>query len=145
MKFEDIETLWAADTHIDQNHLDDEACNIPNLHAKYYSILIQEKAILHSLKDTLNLLEHNLTLYYSGQMTLDEMKTLELEPMDRKIVKPDMSRWISVNNEVVKMKQKMGVQNEKVEFLKSILQQINTRTFIIKDAIAFKKFQAGEY
>lgn len=145
MNFQDIETLWASDAHIDSNRLDKEALNIPKLHAKYYSIYTKEKASLYSLKEQLLLLEHKLDLYYSSQMTLDEMKDLGLEPLDKRILKPDVSRWISVNNEVILLKQKIGIQNEKIEFIKSILQQINQRSFIIKDAIAFQKFQAGEF
>lgn len=145
MTFEDLESIWSADAHIDKMKLDDEALKIPKLHAKYYEFFWNEKKILLALKDNLQQLEHVLEMYYSNTLTMEELEHYKLVALDKKILKNDVPKWIGANNEVMELKRKIAVQNEKIDFIKSILQQIGGRSFIIKDAIAFRKFTEGEF
>lgn len=143
MRFEEIQTQWASDARIDKASLTDESLKIPLLHAKYYEMYVQEKLKLTNLKAQVVELEHILEQYYAKTLTASELKEYGLEYIDKTVLKTDIPKWVQSNRDNIKLKQKVAVQQEKVDFLKSILQQISTRSFAIRDAIEFLKFQSG--
>lgn len=71
------------------------------------------------------------------------MEEYGLEYPDKKILKPDIPRHIAAHEDVVKLNLRIALQADKVDFLKSVLQTINGRSFQIRDAIEWKKFVAG--
>lgn len=143
MKLEEIEQMWAVDSHIDEFKLDDESLKIPKLHSKYYHMYIREKLALAKLREDQKKLEDVLIGFYSKTLTDEELEKYGLEYEDKKILKPDVPRAVACNNEMIQHNLKTAMVAEKVDFLKSIIQQIGNRSFIIKDAIQFKIFQAG--
>ena len=50
MKIEDIIDKWRTDAKVDDTELDREALNVPFLHAKYLTILSEERLKLRSMK-----------------------------------------------------------------------------------------------
>lgn len=143
MNIPEIESLWRVDSIIDQFKLSTEALKIPNLHSNYYEIYIKERLVLLKMKESHKELEDILFRFYQKNLTSDELKEYDLEYDDRKVLKPDIPRAVGVHKENISAKLKVGIQIEKVEFLKSIIQQINSRSFHIRDAIEFKKFESG--
>lgn len=146
MKIEEIEAEWAKDAVIKSTDLGSEALNIPRLHSKWYGILLNEKRIFHGLtvrKDELTIL---LEGYFGKTLTLEELKEAGLpDYSDKKILKPDIPKHIATHSEMIKLNLKIAVQSDKIEFLKDIIKTIHGRSFLIKDAIEFQKFQAGSY
>ena len=58
MKLDQLVEEWGKDVNIDRTELGDEALNIPKLHHKYRTLLIDEKLVLKNLKNKLfNLLK----------------------------------------------------------------------------------------
>lgn len=143
MKLEEIETMWAIDSNIDQFKLADESLKIPKLHAKYYQIYVREKLTYSKLKENQKVLEEILTGYFAKTLTDEELDEYGLVYSDKKVLKPDIPKAVAVHKDMIDFNLKMAMVYEKVEFLKSIIQQINNRSFIIKDAIQFKMFEAG--
>lgn len=143
MTFEELQSLWAEDAKIDKKRLADESLNIPMLHSKWYRMYIAEKISLMGLKNQHVELEDILEQYYARTLTAEELKSYGLEYDDKKILKTDIPKRIMANKDNIKLKTKIGVQNEKVDFIKSILAHITGRSYIIKDAIEFIKFEAG--
>lgn len=143
MNIEELQSEWAADAQIDKKALDDEALKIPKLHSKYYHVFISERLKLMALKNQLIELEHILDQFYQKTLTMEELEEYGLEYEDKKVLKPDVPKWIQSNKDVIKLKTKIGLANEKVDFLKSILNQLGNRSFLIRDAIEFAKFTAG--
>jgi len=146
MKLVDIEAEWVKDTNIDEKNLGAEALKIPKLHSKYYSILLNEKRIMHGFiykKDELTLTLEN---YFSKTLTLEELKEFDLPPYtDKRILKPDFPKYIQMFPSMVELNLKIATQSDKIEFLKDILKTIHGRSFIIKDTIEFQKFINGSY
>lgn len=139
----DIIKNWREDSKIDDTDLGRESLKIPTLHCKYYEMYMKERMILEKLKRELNGLEHLYTQYYSGQLGRDELKEHGLEQWDIKVLKGDIPRYLETTPPIIKIKDAMGIQSEKIDFIKSILQQIQTRSFMIRDCIEWKKFSAG--
>ena len=144
MNIEELESEWAADAHINTSDLADESAKIPKLHAKYYKFYIREKISLNKINQDITDLRHLLTRFYAKDLTIDELQEYNLTYPDVKIMKSDIDRWVETHSEMVELKKKSGTKLEKIDFLKSILNQINNRSFQINNSIKFIMFQNGE-
>ena len=143
MKLEEIRREWEKDSVIDKTELAVESLKIPILHSKYYNIYIQEAVRHRKFIGEQKILLRKIFEYYSGEMSLEEMKVNNLEIFQRKLLKSDIEKYISSDKAVIEMDLKVGIQRETIDFLESILKNINNRSFIISNAIAFLKFQNG--
>lgn len=143
MKFEDIFDEWSKDSAIDKTELADESLRIPKLHHKYYMMLVSEKAVLHKLEAQYKQLKLSKYEFYSQGHT-EETKQLGWKlPARGMILKADIPMYIEADQDLVDLSLKIGMQQEKVEFLESIIKSFQTRGYIIKSAIEFMKFTMG--
>jgi len=146
VKIEDIEKMWMEDAEINASDLSTEALRIPKLHSKWYSCLLNEKRIFHSLlirKDEQSMI---LEAYFLKTLTTEELVLAELPPYsDKKILRTDVQKHIDMWPAMVQLNLKIAMQSDKIEFIKDILKTIHGRSFIIRDSIEFSKFQAGSY
>lgn len=143
MKLDDIFTEWAKDSNIDQSRLDEESLKIPKLHHKYYEIYMHEKLLLRKYEADLKTLKFDKTEFYqNGPDEESEKKGWKL-PAKGKIYKPDVPSYVEVDQEIIDLTLKIGLQKEKTDLLSSIIDSINRRGFSIKNAIDFIKWQSG--
>lgn len=142
MKIEEIESLWSEDSIITDIDLSREASKIPQLHAKYYQIYIREKMILLKYRNEykkLKLEKHEFLINPTEDKFNDGWKL----PAQGKILKNEIHTYLDGDDLVLQQELKIGIQEEKVTFLKSIIDSINTRNFIIKNMIEDRRFMAG--
>lgn len=143
MTIEEIQSLWAEDAKIDSIRLDDEALAIPQKHSKYFNILNGEKRILIESEQILKTLKRNKMRYYLGKMSQDELRKLNWTPFGDHILKSEKDIYIDTDPEVADLTKKVEIQRVKVEFLTSIITNINNRNFSIKSAIDYRRFVSG--
>lgn len=137
MNINEIESLWEVDSVIDPDNLHLESIKIPSLHAKYYEIynnisqlkIIQDNKLSELLKDK--------WLYYSGKSTPEVYKE---KPFDHRVMKSDLDRYISSDDEIIKLKSKIDYYELMLNYLESILKNIQNRTYMIKNSIEWLKF-----
>lgn len=142
MKIEEIESLWSEDSIITDIDLSREASKIPQLHAKYYQIYIREKMILLKYRNEykkLKLEKHEFLINPTEDKFNDGWKL----PAQGKILKNEIHTYLDGDDLLLQQELKIGIQEEKVTFLKSIIDSINTRNFIIKNMIEDRRFMAG--
>lgn len=144
MKLEEIEDLWSKDCKIDRTNLDNESLKIPELHNKYYKLYIRERIQLKKIESDLSKLEKQKKEYYSGQLSEEELKNEGWEQFNLTILVKEIPLYINADKDIIDLKLKYAIQNEKVSFLKSIIDILNMRSFQIKNAIDFMKFTNGE-
>lgn len=143
MKFEEIFDQWKQDSEIDRTDLGNESLKIPQLHHKYYKILVAEKAQLRMLEGQFKQLKLAKYEFYSQGHT-EETKALGWElPARGLILKADIPLYIEADKDIIDMSLKIGMQQEKVEFCESIIKTLQTRNFLIKNCIDFVKFTMG--
>lgn len=144
MKFEDIENEWVEDCKMDRLHLDSEALKIPSLHSKWWRYMNAERKVLRELVERSRSMENILDGFYSRTLSIGEMEKYGFSELpDKKVLKPDMARTIASHPKMVELKIRIGLQQDKVEYLSDIIKAIHTRSFAIRDAIEFLKFHAG--
>ena len=143
MKFEDIHAAWEKDSVIDRTELGDESLRIPKLHHKYYTMLVAEKATLRKLDSCMKKLKLEKYEFYTQGHT-DETKAKGWKlPARGMILKNDIPMYMEADPDVVDLSLRIGVQQEKVDFLTSILESVRFRSNAIKNAIDWARFTMG--
>jgi hypothetical protein len=145
MEIDEIHNLWNVDSKIDDLELDQESLKIPQLHSKYMRIITEENSILSKMMYAHKMLERDKFEYYAGKMCDEDLQERGWEPLNLKIMKNDIPRYIEGDKDIIRSLMKISDYREKVALLKSIIDSINSRSFIITNAIKWKKFISGEF
>ena len=141
MNLEQIQEMWEKDSHIDPDNLHDESLKIPQLHSKYYTIyntitLMREKAREQYSKVRLE--RYN---YYTGKATAEVYAE---EPFPYKVREKDaIQRHLDADDRMNKIDMKIKYYDVMLKFLEEIIRAVSNRTYQIKNAIEWNKFQTG--
>jgi hypothetical protein len=76
-------------------------------------------------------------------MTVDELEAADWEPFQLKLLKADVQEYIDADDNVIESKKLLALQEEKVNYLESIVKSLTTRGYLIKNAIDWKRFTEG--
>ena len=102
----------------------------------YTITLLKEKA-----KETYNRVRLERYNYYTGKA---DPEVYEQEPFPYKVRDKDaLQRHIEADEKLNKIDMKIKYYNTELKFLEDIIKTISNRTFQIKNAIEWQKFQAG--
>jgi hypothetical protein len=143
MTRDEILDEWTKDGIIDPAHLDTESLNIPRLHAKYIRFLSNEKMTLRAYEAELKKLSLEKYEWLLHGDTVESKKLgWELPPSGR-IMRVEVDRYLSADEDINKLTFKLENQRQKVYILEDILKVIHGRNFLIKNAISFQIFQNG--
>jgi hypothetical protein len=141
MDLEKIQEMWEKDSHIDPDNLHDESLKIPQLHAKYYTLyntitLMREKAREQYSKVRLE--RYN---YYTGKAPAEAYVE---EPFPYKVREKDaIQRHLDADDKMNKIDMKIKYYDTMLKFLEEIIRVVSNRTYQIKNAIEWNKFQTG--
>ena len=140
MTLEELQTQVNRDFKIDDTELDSESIKIPLLHNKYLQHLNKFSLLLKKAEYDHKLLVREKWEYYTGKADASVYKA---KPFDIKVLKSDVHIYIDSDEELQKADQKVAYLNVVVKYLEQVLRSINNRTFLIKNAIEWKKFTSG--
>ena len=144
MNIDQLNDEWDIDCNINEDHLDRESVNTAKLHSKYLRMLIQHKMKIAALNAEYNNLRQKKFRYYRGEMSRDELKEMEWEQWQGvKPLKNEMEEFLTGDNDLNKINARIEYINCMVQCLDSILGQIKSRDWQIRNAIQFKQFIAG--
>ena len=141
MDLDKIQEMWQKDSVIDPDNLHDESLKIPQLHSKYYTIyntltLLREKA-----RDSYRKVKLERYNYYTGKAPAE---VYEKEPFDYKVREKDaIQRHLDDDEKLTTIDLKIRYYDVQLKFLEEIIKTVANRTFQIKNAIEWQKFQAG--
>ena len=141
MNLEKIQEMWLKDSVIDPDNLHDESLKIPQLHCKYYTLyntitLLREKA-----KDSYNKTRLERYNYYTGKAPAEVYVE---EPFPYKVREKDaIQRHIEADEKLNAIDLKVKYYDVMLKFLEEIIRNVSNRTFQIKNAIEWNKFQSG--
>ena len=141
MNLDKIQEMWEKDSQIDPDNLHNESLKIPQLHSKYYTVyntitLLREKA--RSSYNKIKLERYN---YYTGKAPAEVYAE---EPFPYKIREKDaLQRHIEADEKLNAIDLKVKYYDVMLKFLEEIIKNISKRTYQIKNAIEWHRFQAG--
>ena len=141
MNLEKIQEMWQNDSVIDPDNLHDESLKIPQLHSKYYTVyntivLLREKAL-----DQYKRIKLERYNYYTGKATAEVYAE---EPFPYKVREKDaIQRHLEADDKMNKVDMKIKYYDIMLKFLEEVIRAVSNRTYQIKNAIEWNKFQAG--
>ena len=140
MTLEELQQSVDRDLKIDDTELDTESINIPLLHNKYLQHYNKFSLLLKKSEYEYKVLKRQKWEYYTGKSDASVYKE---KPFDLKILRTDVHIYMDSDEELQRADQKEAYLKQVVSYLEQVLRSINTRNFIIKNAIDWKKFTSG--
>ena len=136
-----IQDMWEKDAKIDRDNLHDESLNIPSLHAKYFQIYNTIFLLRKKAEQQRKNIRHERYEYFSGKADPD---VYIQNPFPKKIRDKDtMTKYLDADEKLSTCSLKIDYYDTMLVYLESILKVIQNRTFQIKNAIEFMRFNAG--
>ena len=141
MNLDQIQEMWERDSQIDPDNLHDESLKIPQLHSKYYTVyntitLLREKA-----RETYNRVRLERYNYYTGKASAEVYVE---NPFPYKVRdKEALQRHMDADEKLITSEMKIKYYDTELKFLEEIIKTVSNRTFQIKNAIEWHKFQSG--
>ena len=141
LSLEAIQEIWENDAKIDRDNLHEESLNIPSLHAKYFelynTILLLRKRAEQQRKN----IRHERYEYFSGKA---DPEVYVENPFPKKIIDKDtMQKYLDADEKLSNTSLKIDYYDTMLTYIESILKVIQNRTFQIKNAIEFMRFNSG--
>jgi hypothetical protein len=138
---EAIQEMWEKDAKIDRDNLHDESLNIPSLHAKYFQIYNTIFLLRKKAEQQRKNIRHERYEYFSGKADPD---VYIQNPFPKKIRDKDtMTKYLDADEKLSNASLKIEYYDTMLTYLESILKVIQNRTYQIKNAIEFMRFNAG--
>jgi hypothetical protein len=143
MKIESILESWEQDVSIDHTALGTEALKIPKLHHKYNTMLVQERLILRKYKADMAQLDKDKFEFYTQGPSEEQAKLGWELPGRGMILKNDIPVYMKADKQIVELSLRIGLQEEKVELLTSIMWSLKDRTYSLRVALDHLRFTMG--
>ena len=141
MNLEQIQEMWQNDSVIDPDNLHDESLKIPQLHSKYYTLYNTITLLRERAREQYNKVRLERYNYYTGKATAEVYAE---EPFPYKVrEKEAIQRHLEADDKMNKVDMKIKYYDIMLKFLEEIIRNISGRTYQIKNAIEWNKFQAG--
>ena len=141
LNLESIQEMWEKAAKIDRDNLHEESLNIPSLHAKYFELYNTIFLLRKKAEQQRKNIRHERYEYFSGKADPD----VYIEnPFPKKIRDKDtMTKYLDADEKLSTSSLKIDYYDTMLVYIESILKVIQNRTFQIKNAIEFMKFNSG--
>ena len=141
LDLEMIQKMWEEDSKIDLDNLHTESINIPKLHAKYFEIYNNIVLLKKKAEQQRKNIRHERYEYFSGKAA---PAIYVDKPFPKKIRDKDtMQKYLDSDESLSSVSLKIDYYDTILNYIESILKVIQNRTYQIKNAVEFMKFQAG--
>jgi hypothetical protein len=133
--------MWEKDSQLDKDNLHDESLKIPSLHAKYHELFNNTLLLMKKAEQQRKNIRHERYEYFSGK---SDPEVYVENPFPKKIRDKDtMQKYMDADEKLSQICLKIDYYETQLNYIESILKQINNRTYQIKNAIEWQKFIAG--
>ena len=141
MNLETLQSMWEKDSQIDPDNLHTESLKVPSLHAKYHDMFNNFLLLRKKAEQQRKNIRHERYEYFSGKADPD----VYIEnPFPKKIRDKDtMQKYLDADEKLSTICLKIDYYDTMLVYIESILKQITNRTYQIKNAIEFMRFNAG--
>jgi hypothetical protein len=134
--------MWRQDSEIDRTEPGKALLDIPKLHSKYLNILSQHRLLSKQAEFKYNKMKRLKWEYYTGKMDDDQLKKYGWEPFPY-VLKSEITTYLESDEDINKYIASKTMHDEVVDVCQSILKELNSRTFQLRDFIAWERFIQG--
>ena len=140
MNLDELKLQVQNDLKVDDEHLDTESLKNQEIKAKYLDIKSKYELLLFKAKGEYKRIYRDKWEYYGGKA---DAKVYVSKPFDIKVLKTDLSVYITSDEDVIDAENKIGYLETVVDYIKWVIKSGDNRGWDIKNAIEWKKFEAG--
>ena len=140
MTLDELKLQVQKDLKVDDEHLDTESLKNQEIKATYLDHKTRYELLLYRAKGDYKRLYREKWEYYGGKA---DAKIYASKPFDLKVLKTDLSVYITSDEEVIDAENKIGYLETVVDYIKGVIKSVDNRGWDIKNAIEWKKFEAG--
>ena len=140
MTLDELKLQVKKDLEVDDETLDKESYKNQELYAKYLDHKTNFELLLYKAKGDYKVLFRDKWEYYGGKA---DAKIYATKPFDLKVLKTDLGVYISADEEIIDAENKIGYLETVVDYIKGVIKSVDNRGWDIKNAIEWKKFEAG--
>lgn len=141
-ELDNVLEMWKKDANVDRTEPGRELINIPILHSKYLDILAKNRRMAKDAEFQFNKIKKLKWEYYTGKLDDKVLKQYGWEPFPY-VLKSDIQTYIDSDDDIRKYLVKKQVHDDIVDVCTAILKELNSRTFQLKDFIAWERFIQG--
>ena len=140
MTLDELKLQVEKDLKINDERLDTESYKNQELYAKYLDHKTNFDFLLYKAKGDYKVLYRKKWEYYGGKA---DAKIYASKPFDLKVLKTDLSVYIAADEDIINAENKIGYLETVVDYIKGVIKSVDNRGWDIKNAIEWKKFEAG--
>lgn len=135
---------WSTDSVFDQTQPDRELARIGTMHSKYLTILSEHRRSMKGLEQKYFRIKKLKWEYYTGKLNGDQetLSKYGWEPF-MFTLKSEVPSYLEADRDLQQILAQKHLHEEIVEVCTSILKELQSRTFQIRDFIAWQKFLQG--
>ena len=141
-QLDDLLEMWRADSVIDRTEPGKALINIPQLHSKYLNILSRHRLLSKESEFKYNKMKKLKWEYYTGKLDQDQLDKHGWEPFPF-VLKSELTTYLESDEDINKHIAQKIVHDEIVEVCSSILKELHSRTFQLKEFITWERFIQG--
>ena len=125
---------------IDQERLDQESLKNQTIKSKWLEHRTKYDQLLIMRRADHQKLYRDKWEYYGGK---SDAKVYAAKPFDIKVLKNDLQMYIQSDEEILELQGKISYYESIVKYIDGVIKSIDNRGWDIKNAIEWKKFEAG--
>lgn len=143
INYDDLVKMWVIDSNIDSTDLMNDVRRVPELHAKYYKMFIEERMRLKKLTSKKDVLVKDKSEYYGGSMDIEDIKERNWPPLPKMIMKTDIQKHIDADKEIIELNLRICYSHDLVAYLEDVINNLKYRTQALRLTFDIMKFQSG--
>ena len=140
MTLDELKIQVAMDLKVNDERLDTESLKNQELYAKYLEVKSNFELLMYKAKGDYKRLYREKWEYYGGKA---DAKIYATKPFDLKVLKTDLAVYIAADEDIINSENKIGYLEVVVDYIKGVIKSVDNRGWDIKNAIEWKKFEAG--
>jgi hypothetical protein len=141
MTFEELQTESKKDLIIENNErLEQESFKNQIIKPKYLEYKSRFELLLYRAKGDYQKLYRDKWEYYGGKA---DAKVYAAKPFDLKVLKNDLHMYINADDDIIGLSYKISRLETIIKYIEGVIKSIDNRGWDIKNAIEWKKFEAG--
>ena len=140
MTLDELKLQVQRDLKVDNEHLDTESLKNQEIKANYLDHKSRYELLLYKAKGDYKRMYREKWEYYGGKA---DAKIYATKPFDLKVLKTDLAVYISADEEMINAENKVGYLETVVDYIKGVIKSVDNRGWDIKNAIEWRKFEAG--
>jgi len=140
MTLDELKLQVQRDLKVDNEHLDTESLKNQEIKANYLDHKSRYELLLYKAKGDYKRMYREKWEYYGGKA---DAKIYATKPFDLKVLKTDLAVYITSDEEIINAENKVGYLETVIDYIKGVIKSVDNRGWDIKNAIEWRKFEAG--